>query len=492
VISVVARRQLLVVACAASICMPAIWAQATDARASVARERPNVVVLVLDTLRADHIGAYGGRALTPNIDRLARRGLRFTRFFNEAMPTIPARRSIMTGRRVFPFRRWHPYPGLYRAPGWAPIADAESTFTGVMRRRGYWTSYVTDNPFIVHAGVFRSFRLSFDHFADTRHRMSAERFKAVTSSDVHRWLVPEARIPGLNQKMRRFIARTSSYWRDEARSFAAHTYTTAAAVLERAHVRQPFALVVDTFEPHEPWTPPRHYIDIYRNRRYRGSEPGIALYNPVRRWLSEARAPQVVSRLRDVYAAEVTMTDRWLGVLLERLDALGLRKNTIVVLTADHGHLLGDHGWTGKSPGVLHPALIQTPLILTDPRGRMAGRAADYFASTHDIGPTLLAMSGLRRPKAMNGVNLAPLLRGDSPPTRMLAYGGYGNYFFARTGRWALISDNRGRRPRLFNLNRDPRERHDVAERHSAVVHRLMRQVVVRAGGRLPYYRYEP
>jgi arylsulfatase A-like enzyme len=490
---VLACRQLTAALCSVSLCMPAVvWARAANAHADAARERPNVVVLVLDTLRADHVGAYGGRALTPNIDRLARRGLRFTRVFNEAMPTIPARRSIMTGRRVFPFRRWRPYRGLFRAPGWEPIHDVNGTFTSVMRRRGYWTAYVTDNPFLVHAAVFRRFRKTFGIFADTRTRVSADRFKAVTPGDVHRWLVPEARNPGLNQKMRRYIARTSGYWRDETQSLAARTYATGAAVLERALRRQPFALVVDSFEPHEPWTPPRHYIDLYRNRRYRGSEPGIALYDPVRRWLSKARAPQVVTRLRDVYAAEVTMTDRWLGVFLDKLDTLGLRNNTIVLLTADHGHLLGDHGWTGKSPTVLHPALIQTPLILADPRRRMAGHTTGYFASTHDIAPTLLAMSGIRPPRSMKGVNLASLLRGKAPPTRNLAYGGYGNSFFARTGPWALISDNRGLQPRLFNLTADPHERHDVAHHHPAVVRRLSRQVVVRAGGRLPHYRYQP
>src|SRR5687768_9191459 len=199
--------------CALATCVPVVWVRTADAHANAARERPNVVVLVLDTLRADYVGAYGGRALTPKIDRLARRGLRFTRVFNEAMPTIPARRSIMTGRRVFPFRHWRPYPGLFRAPGWAPIADPKSTFTSVMRRRGYWTAYVTDNPFLVQAGVFRRFRESFDRFADTRGRIAAERLKAVNRGDVHRWLLPEARIRGLSQKMRRYIARTSGYWR---------------------------------------------------------------------------------------------------------------------------------------------------------------------------------------------------------------------------------------------------------------------------------------
>ena len=489
---VVGVRRLLVALCAMGVCVGVLCVRAAGAEASLARERPNVVVLVVDTLRADYIGSYGGRALTPNIDRLARTGLRFTRFFNEAMPTGPARRSIMTGRRVFPFRGWRPHLGLVPGPGWAPIANLRTTFTSLMRRNGYWTSYVTDNPFLADAGVFGGFRGSFDLFANTRGRVSAERLEAVTQRDVRSWLVPEVRIPRMIEKMRRYNARTSSYWRDEARSTVARTYTTGAAVLERALGRQPFALVVDTFEPHEPWTPPRHYIDLYRDRRYRGSEPGIALYRPVRRWLSDARAPQVIARLRDLYAAELTMTDRWLGVFLDRLDTLGLSSNTIVVFTADHGHLLGDHGWTGKTPSMLHPALIQSPLILVDPRGRMAGRTTGYFASTHDIAPTLLAMTGIRRPKAMNGVSLAPFLRGEAPPARRLAYGGYGNYFYARTGSWALVSDNRGLRPRLFALKADRGERHNVAHRHPAVVSRLARQVRARAGGRLPHYRYRP
>ena len=73
---------------------------------------PNVVLVMIDTLRADYVGAYGGRARTPAIDALARDSLRFTRFYPEAMATVPARRSVMTGRRVFPFRNWHVYRGL--------------------------------------------------------------------------------------------------------------------------------------------------------------------------------------------------------------------------------------------------------------------------------------------------------------------------------------------------------------------------------------------
>ncbi|HEY1273828.1 MAG TPA: sulfatase-like hydrolase/transferase, partial [Thermoleophilaceae bacterium] len=85
--------------------------------------RPNVLLLVIDSLRADHVGAYGGRTLTPGIDSIVAAGLRFTRAYPEAMATVPARRSIMSGRRIFPFRHYRRRPDLNSTPGWEPIAD---------------------------------------------------------------------------------------------------------------------------------------------------------------------------------------------------------------------------------------------------------------------------------------------------------------------------------------------------------------------------------
>ena len=88
--------------------------------AAAGGERPNVVLVIVDTLRADYVGAYGGRAYTPNIDSLAARGVRYTRFYPEAMATVPARRSILTGRRVWPFRGWHRYPRSGTPPAGSP------------------------------------------------------------------------------------------------------------------------------------------------------------------------------------------------------------------------------------------------------------------------------------------------------------------------------------------------------------------------------------
>ncbi|MGH2714924.1 MAG: sulfatase family protein [Thermoleophilaceae bacterium] len=453
---------------------------------------PNVLVIVVDTLRADHVGAYGGRALTPNVDALAREGLRFTRCHPEAMATLPARRSILTGRRIFPFRGWRPQPelGVRTTPGWAPIEDVDATFTSALRRAGWWTAYVTDNPFLGFASGYTPFRGSFDRFVRVGGQISAiRRPRPISRRELDHWLVPELREPHIERRVRQFLAAGGSYWDDDSRSWAARVCTAGAAVLAEAAQKRPFALVVDTYEPHEPWTPPRAYVDLYGDPDHRGPEPCMGRYKRVRDYVKPDRREPVLRRMRDLYAAEVTMTDRWLAAVLEGLRTHNLERETIVVLVSDHGYLLGEHGWTGKVASMLHPPLTHVPLILVDPARRAAGRTSDWFAQTHDIGPTLLELTGVPRPKPMNGDSLAPLLAGRRPRARRpMAYGGYANWHFARTDRWAYIAANTGRGSRLYDARRDPDERRNLARRHPNVIDELEERVREQTGGRLPSY----
>ena len=94
------------------------------------------------------------------------------------------------------------------------------------------------------------------------------------------------------------------------------------------------------------------------------------------------------------------MTDWWLGNLIDRLHELNLERETVIALVADHGISLGEHGWTGKVQTALYPVLTRVPLILVHPEHRRAGQASDWFASTHDLAPTLLSMAGVRPPRA--------------------------------------------------------------------------------------------
>ena len=459
-----------------------------DSSGAIGRpDRPNIVVVVIDTLRVDHV--YAARALTPNMDALAREGLRFTRAFPEAMPTVPARKSILTGRRQFPFRHWHDYEGLMAMPGWTPIRDGETSFTTVLRRAGYWTAYATDNPFLGWAQTYEPFRRGFDRFVRRGGQVGVGGSPSrVSDRELMHWLHPVIRSdPKVRERVLRYMAN-GGYWHDESRSFAARVFRDGTRLLDAATRNRPFALVVDTFEPHEPWTPPREYLDLYGDPDYHGPEPSKPYYAPVSRYIDQSGADAVLARMRALYAAEVTMTDRWLGVFIDRLYELGLDRDTAIVLVADHGILLGDHGWTGKISIALHPELAQVPFVIVHPERRLAGQSEAYFASTHDLAPTLLAMAGVRAPQSMDGVDLSSLFEGRRPPERPFAYGGYSNAHYLRSDRWALIASNRADNVKLFDLRHDPGERENLAAGRPHMARKLHGQVVERAGGKLPYY----
>jgi arylsulfatase A-like enzyme len=450
----------------------------------------NLLLLIVDSVRPDFVGCYGSpQVQTPNIDSLAGAGVRVNRFFPEAMPTVPARRTIFTGRRVFPFRGWERPPDLGRGPGAAPIEALGQTFTSVVRRAGYWTAAVSDNPVVGFTRSWRPFRLSFDHFvAVIGHSGFRNDPDTVTAEQLRRW-IPEG-FRGDDryiQGMRKYLANTG-YGEDDSQSNAARVFGVATKLLDQAAGKQPFALVVDCFDPHEPWSPTQEYIDLYSQPGYAGANPGTARNAGWESYLSEDDLRQ----MRAVYSAALTITDKWLGSFLEQFRERGLHDSTAIVLLSDHGILLGERGWTGKVAQELHPELIQVPCVIVHPDGRGAGETSSWFASTHDIAPTMLSLAGLPAPRGMDGVDLSPLFDAEDPGERPFAYGGYFNHFFVRTDHWSYVADNRGDDRQLYDLTLDPAELENVAAENRDVHEELHARLVETIGGLPPYYVGEP
>jgi arylsulfatase A-like enzyme len=447
-------------------------------------DAPNVLLVMIDTLRVDHV--YGSAARTPVMDALAAEGLIFTHVFPEAMPTVPVRNSLLSGRRMFPFRDWHDHRGLLAKPGWEPLDDVGEILTTVMRREGWWTGYVTDNPFLGFSQPYEVLRRSFDLFVRHGGQIGG-RDVPVPAAKLERWLHPTVVEADMTERVRRYIAN-ADYADDETHSFAAQVFSSGVEALSVAARNRPFVLMVDAYEPHEPWTPPRSYTRLYGDPDYRGPEPAMPRYGRVENWLAPDEADLVLERLRALYAAEVTMTDRWLAALLGQMRDLGLERETIVVLMSDHGIQLGDRGWTGKISIALHPELIQVPLVIVHPDRLRAGERSSYYASPHDLARTLLTMTGVRTPDYMEGVDLSVLFRGEEPPARDVAYGGYADSHFLRDERWAYMSDNAGEHPKLFDLTDDPGESANLAFLRPDLVEELRAQVEDRAGGALQSY----
>jgi len=456
----------------------------TDERAG-SDGRLNVLVLIVDSLRPDHVGAYGSpQVQTPTIDALAARGLRLTRAFPEAMVTVPARRSIFSSKRIFPYRNWKPNPEIGTSPGWLPIDDPQRTFTTVLRDEGYWSAQVSDNPFIAFMKAFEPFRDTFDQWTTIVGQSGFyEDPDSIPMSTVRQWLPPILRDERYMPGMRKYLANSGG-GKDEEETVCARLYKDAAELLDQAKRRQPFALTVDSFDPHEPWSPPRKYLDMYGDPGYEGPEIGVTKYGFAKYFTHEE-----FRRLHAVYAAEVTLADHWLGHFMDRFYELGLDKTTVIVLLSDHGYLLGERGYTGKVPSQLHPELAQVPFIIVHPDDKAAGRVSPYFASTHDVGPTVLSMVGIDPPGWMDGVDLSPLLDGEQPAQkRDYHYGGMYNRFYIRTDDNVLIGDNRGLERHMYDLRVDPHEYQNIEPQNRKLSEELYQQVLETAGGPLPYY----
>jgi arylsulfatase A-like enzyme len=160
----------------------------------------------------------------------------------------------------------------------------------------------------------------------------------------------------------------------------------------------------------------------------------------------------------------------------------------MVVLISDHGVLLGEYGWVGKRYDEIHEELSHVPFLIRHPAGKAAGQASRYYASTHDIGPTVLATLGQDAPGHMDGVDLSPLFDGRQPArARPYWTASYNNHVAASDGRWLLISDNQGRAKRLYATSN---ERVDVAGRYPQHVSRLWGYVRRDAGSKdLPNFK---
>ena len=439
----------------------------------------NVVVVVMDSLRVDHV--YGPRARTPAINKVARQGLRFTRAYPEGMPTIPARRAIMSGRRTYPFRGWHPYRDLPPQPGWEPVDGDGKMWAEHLRDQGWTTGYITDNPHML-LGVHKRFRRKFDRveLVDGQVPLRRKPKRRVSRAELNRNLPPTLRGSRAEPRMAAYLAANPRS-RSEEDFLAARVFRNGMNWIEWARDRQPFALVIDSFDAHEPWDAPRRIKDMY-------GAPGVALEpiqpfpTPAAKYRALDLDRQLLRRMRQLYAAEVTLVDAWLGNFLGRLADLGLAENTMLVLISDHGVLLGEYGWVGKRYSEIHEELSHVPFVIRHPAGKAAGRTSAYYASTHDVGPTVLAALGREVPGSMDGADLTPLLDGKRPARRRrYRTACYNDHVAASDGTWLLISDNRGADKRLFSLRN---ESVNVARANPGHVRRLWGYVLDDAGPR--------
>ncbi len=445
----------------------------------------NIVLVLVDSLRKDHIGAYGNDWIQPpNIDALAGESLRFTQVRPESVPSIPARRGIHTGLRSFPFRGWE-RTNEYDVNlwGWQPMPEDQIPMAQTLKDNGYQTLLVTDTLHQFRPSY--NFQKGFDSFHFVR---GQERDLFRPASLVKPEALDRALIGGPNEEHAReiihqYFANTLGRQREED-WFTPQVFTKAMEFLEAGKNQQPFFLVVDNYDPHEPWDPPEKYVSLY-DEGYEGPEP-LTSSSGSSDWLTERQ----LKRMHALYSGEVTMMDRWLGNFLDKMAELNLMENTLLLFISDHGHAFGEHGVAGKVTTAMYPELMDVPLMIRHPEGKKAGSTSDYFASTHDVAPTLLAAAGLEPGQTPEGQNLNVLLDGGEPEQKRPYFtSSYHDQVWARDEDYVMISRNDGEKAQLFDLRSDPDQNKNIAWRNSDIVQRMFKEYVLKdAGGPLPRY----
>ena len=464
-----------------------------------ADDAPNVVLIFTDSTRADYISHYNPDSLasTPNIDALAGDSLSFDLAVPEAMPTGPARRSILTGVRSFPFRNYVPTKGLPVGPGWIPIPDFQPIVTEVLGEAGVETAYCTDNPFLI-GPRFANFRQTLDwvkpSYSQGAYRFLNKPFKRpATRSTIERYLLPELSDTVEVGRLRAMAGWNSIYRDSEGDYPTARVIRSGMRLLDDLKDSgKPFFLGIDAFDPHEPLDAPRVY-----QRRF-GSEPkgserdGITPIQPFETpysWVIDVDVDhETIERVRELYAAEMEFVDEWIGRLMNELDRQKLLDDTVVMYMSDHGLTLGEHGILGKHAARAQWHIYHVPCMIRDPRGRRAGDTHEFFASTHDLPRTILSLMGVRAPGLMAGEDLSVLFEGNELPPRPYFTSCYDDHLLAGDRDWFLLSDSEGMRKRLYDRRGDPAEEEDVAAQHPEIVDRLWRVLEDEAGGTLPQF----
>ena len=452
----------------------------------------NVLLIVTDSTRRDFVSAYDGdeRADTPNLDSLAKEGLRFDRAVPEAMPTVAVRRALLTGTRSFPFRDWKVAPKLPQFPGWSGIPAYKPLFTEYLDEAGIDTAYVTDNPFLI-GPRFERFRGTLDIsksiYEQGEYRgwnKGIDKDRVASKQQIENYLLPALQGTEAEKRLQENIGFNEGRSGDELSG--ARTLKAGMDALRELKDRQPFFLGVDAFDPHEAWNVPTAFKLRFKDRE--GVEPILPFKTPYSKVEDLDVTEDQVDQVRELYAAELTYIDAWIGRLLNLLDDLGLAERTVVYYLSDHGILLGEHGLMGKANSMLGKEIHSVPYIIRHPEGKRAGETSDYFASTHDVAPTILSFQGLTVPGKMDGEDLTVMFDGADPPERAHWTTAYADHVAAGDGRWLLIADNQGEEKRLFDTEEDPDEEDDVAGDNPDVVARLWQNVLDDAGGTMPVF----
>ncbi len=420
-------------------------------------QQPNILLLMTDQQRGDCLGIDGHPVVqTPYINEYAANGFHFPRAYTTCPVCVPARRTLMTGKKPASHGVLMNYNTRLDGP----------TLPGELSRHGYQTHLVGK----LHLWPERKlYGFNSADWADSPLTFNRDNDYAryLRREGVH---LPDA---GLAHGMSQNGAPVRSWPLPEHLHFTNWCATQALEFLQRRDPTLPFFLKVSFHQPHQPLCPPRFYYDRYMDMDL--PEPAVGDW--ARIWDEPQRAlpvnawrywpqPQIMRQMRAAYYGCVNHIDDQIGRIVNSIP-----RNTIVLFVSDHGEMLGDHQWIRKRSAFEPSARIPFVLNLPPNMKLRGGRVVDELVTLEDIMPTLLDAAGAPAPEGMDGQSILPLLRGETGCRwRNHVHGecadvptlGSGQQYITDQ-RWKYIWYPGLGSEQLFDLKADPRELHDLA-----------------------------
>ena len=421
----------------------------------------NVLFIIADDLTATAVSAYENKACqTPNIDRLAGEGVRFTRTYCQYPVCGPSRASFMSGY----------YPSATTTYGYVSgrknIGPDRKTWSQLFKENGYYTARVSK---IFHMGVPIDIEKGSDGKDDPA--SWTERF----NSQGPEWLAPgegelvqgnpDGTLPIKGGNVMTIVKADG----DDLVHSDGKTAEKASALI-RQHKDKPFFLAVGFVRPHVPFVAPRAYFTPYPFEavslppKVEGDwddipERGINYVTSVNGQMNETQEQKAIA----AYYASVTFLDAQVGKVLQTLEEEGLDDNTIVVFTSDHGFHLGEHRFWMKVS--LHEESVRVPMIIKVPGKKAA--VCHSFTELLDLYPTIAALAGLDYSENLQGKSLVEVLDDPSKTVRAMAFSVSqgGKTFLLRTKKWAYIQydEDAAAGIELFDMENDPKQYTNLA-----------------------------
>jgi len=412
--------------------------------AADARKRPNVILISLDTVRADHLSLYGyQRDTTPNLRKLAAEATVYRRATSTADWTLPSHASMLTGL----------YPSEHGAGcdvskhAIIPLPDEVETVAEILAAGGYTTAAVVANTDVLHPRF--NLNQGFQYYAA---RMPVTPLRRTAPNTVRSSLLGslELIIPG--------AANPRLY--SAAETINAEVFPLVDQFRDR---RNSFFLFLNYMDAHDPYDPPAPYGTLY------SPEPAIPLseYRSIKTEVTELKR-QLPDPVRDSLIAKydggIAYLDHQVGLLMEHLRQLDLFDNTLIIITADHGEAFGEHQMVGHAMSV-YDDQVRVPLVIKWPRGAQQP-AVRSSASGVDLKPTIMETVGLQAKQRVSGRNLAK--ESGTTDTWIAETHPCGHVYDAHprfrrigqavmSGPWKLIASSTGKRE-LYNIESDPAE----------------------------------